>query len=87
MAIIVASSTSSPRSILAFAASATGVLLLDRLAQDVAGRDLRQTPLAREPRRLRAFAGTRRPHHDDVQAHTPVYPRRPRIRVFFMNPS
>ena len=48
--------TSSPRSIIALACSAEPVPALHRLAQDVAGRDLRNPALAREPLRLRALA-------------------------------
>ena len=48
---------------------------------------------ARQPLRLRAFARARRAEHHDVQRQsrctgcTTLQPRRPRIRVFFMNPS
>ena len=50
-----------------FAATAELGAGLHRLAQDVAGRDLRQPPRAREPLRLRALARPGRPEHHDVQ--------------------
>ena len=42
----------------------------------------------RKPARLCTLACTGRSHHDDVQPHVArCYPRRPRMRVFFMKPS
>jgi hypothetical protein len=43
--------------------------VLHRLAQDVAGRDLRQTVSRRESLCLGALARPRRAEHDDVQRH------------------
>jgi hypothetical protein len=57
---------------------------LDRLAQDVAGRDLRNARAARNRSACVPFP-PRRPSMITFSAIG--YARRPRIRVFFMNPS
>jgi hypothetical protein len=72
------------------------------IAEDVPRRDLRDPARPCEPLGLRAFAGAGRTKHQQVQGHSVVssdaelsavlrlptaYARRPRMRVFFMNPS
>ena len=66
--IITSSLTSRPASIAALRRAARArVPCLHRLAQDVAGRDLRHAARPREPLGLRALARPRRAEHHDVQ--------------------
>ena len=59
------------------------------VAQDVAGRNLRNVSQRRKAFCLRALPRAGRTEHDQIQRHVRavIYPRRPRIRVFFMKPS
>ena len=67
MPITASSLTRLPESIACLRRAAERRPGLHRLAQDVAGRDLRHPVLRRQPLRLRALARSRRAEHDDVQ--------------------
>ena len=73
---------------IALARRPISVPVVHRLAQDVAGRDLRDPAAPREALGLRAFPAPGGPSiESEFERHDRYALRRPRIRVFFMNPS